>query len=80
MRRAIALLCISLLLACQSGSKSDHPAQYRAWCWSKSRPLGDWTFDRAVAEEQMRKHDKMFPHHNASIKVWRGDPGTTEAK
>jgi len=67
-----ATLCVGLLLACQGASKSDGPAQYRAWCWSRSKPLGDWTLDRAQAETELKKHDKIFPHHNATIKVFHG--------
>jgi len=80
MRRAAAILCVGLLLACQSTNESEHPAQFRAWCWRESKPLGDWTFDRSVAEAQKAKHDKTFPHHSVTVKVWRGDPGKTGAK
>jgi len=80
MRRVATTLGLGLLLACQSASESDYPEQYRAWCWSESKPLGDWRFARSVPEEQKKRHDRMFPHHNVTVKVWRGDPAKTGAR
>ena len=80
MRRIVTLSLVGLLLACQSAEKQEGPAQYRAWCWSESKPLGDWTFDRAAAEEQLKKHERIYPHHRANIKVWRGKVEATGAK
>ena len=75
MRRTAAVFCVGLLLACQGAGKSENAVeQYRAWCWAESKPLGDWVLDRAVAEEQVAKHKKLFPHHSAMVKVFHGAP------
>ena len=71
MRRIVTLSFVGLLLACQSADKEKGPAQYRAWCWRESKPLGDWTEDRAIADEQVKKHLKIYPHHSATVKVFR---------
>jgi hypothetical protein len=75
-----ALALAGLLLACQSDSKSDYPMQYRAWCWSESKPLGDWTLDEAEAKKQVEEHRRLWPHHRPDVKRWRGDPKNTGAK
>ena len=73
MRRVAASLSIALLLACQSASKHpDAVEQYRAWCWFESKPLGDWVLDRKLAEEQVAKHKRHWPHHSATVKVYHG--------
>ena len=71
MRRILSLSLVGLLLACQSASKEERRVQYRAWCWRESKPLGDWTEDRAVSEEQVKKHLKIYPHHSSTVKVFR---------
>ena len=81
MRRMAAFLFAGLLLACQSAS--NHPdavKQYRAWCWFESKPLGSWVLDRAVAEAQVKKHKRHWPHHSATVKVWTGPTEKTGAK
>lgn len=81
MRRIVSVGLVGLLLACQgSGSKADGVKQYRAWCWSESKPLGDWTTDRATAQAQLDKHLRQIPHHRADIKVWTGSLQSTGAK
>ena len=73
MRRFVAILAVAFLLACQSSSSSGEGVkQYRAWCWSRSRPLGDWTTDRAEAQKQVDEHIRMIPHHRAAVKVFTG--------
>lgn len=73
MRRIAALLVVSMLLACQgSGASEGSVKQYRAWCWSESKPLGNWTTDKAAAQTQVDAHTKMIPHHRAAVKVWTG--------
>ena len=73
MRRLAAILSLSLILACQgSGEKPGDVKQFRAWCWSESKPLGDWTTDRAEAQAQVDKHLRQIPHHRADVKVWTG--------
>ncbi|MHC4849702.1 MAG: hypothetical protein ACYTEG_14775 [Planctomycetota bacterium] len=73
MRRFTATLAIFLLLACQgSGETEGGVKQYRAWCWSESKPLGDWSTDKDAAQAQVDAHVKMIPHHRAAVKVWTG--------
>ena len=73
MRRIVASVSVALLLACQgSGENQDGVKQFRAWCWSESRPLGDWTTDRPVAQAELDKHIRQIPHHRANIKIWTG--------
>lgn len=79
MRRFIALFTIALLTACQTSDESEPGVkQYRAWCWSESKPLGDWTTDKAAAQAQVDAHTKMIPHHRAAVKVWTGPLQTTK--
>ena len=82
MRRTALILAIGcLVFACKSsGDPAKAVKQYRAWCFSKSRPLGDWHLDRAAAEYDLEKHKGIWPHHRASIKIWTGDPAITGAK
>ena len=65
------------LIACQSGA-APGVEQFRAWCWSKSRPLGDWTTDRAKATGR-RIDLRLYPHHRADVKVWTGPLSATGA-
>jgi len=80
MGRMAATLCIALLLACQGSGKPEGPAQYRAWCWTRSNPLGPWTYNRAEAEAALARHDRIFPHHSANIKVYHGPAQGSDAK
>ena len=73
-----ATLCIGLLLACQSSSKPEGPPQFRAWCWTRSNPLGPWTYNRAESEAEFKRHAQIFPHHYATIKVWHGPAETKD--
>lgn len=82
MRRTALFLAFScLVFACKtSGDPAKAVEQYRAWCFSKSRPLGNWHRDRAAAEYDLKRHKAVWPHHRASIKIWTGNPAKTGAK
>ena len=81
MKRMAAILSIVALVACaSSGDPEKAVKQYRAWCFSKSRPLSDWMLTREPAEALVKEHLKLWPHHQASVKVWTGDPAVTGAK
>lgn len=78
MRTVVLLLFVAL--ACRGpGAREPGVEQYRAWCWSRSRPLGDWTTDRAAAQAQLDEHLRRYPHHRATVKVWTGPLSATGA-
>jgi hypothetical protein len=66
-----ALAALLALLACRGGGEPG-VKQYRAWCWTKSRPLGEWTTDRATAQAEVDAHVRQYPHHSATVKVFTG--------
>ena len=80
-RLAATLALACCLFACKSsGDPSKAVKQYRAWCFRESKPLGPWYLDRAKAQAEIDAHRKIWPSHNASVKVWTGDPAITGAK
>ena len=80
-RLLLGVVVCSALLACKApGDPAKAVKQYRAWCFSESKPLGDWHLDRAAAEVDLKKHLGMRAHHSASIKIWTGDPAITGAQ
>ncbi|MEM8884479.1 MAG: hypothetical protein AAGD14_10435 [Planctomycetota bacterium] len=78
MKRTLAILGVLLPLAlpmgCQgSGSATGESVrQFRAWSWSQSKPLGDWTTDEELAKKQVAEYKRLYPHYNASVKVFTG--------
>ena len=74
MQRNLRILGVLALVACQGGGPTtgEQVRQFRAWCWSRSKPLGDWTTDEALAKKQQAEHNRLYPHHSTSVKVWTG--------
>ena len=80
-RHLATILLLFSLVACKgAGDPEKAVKQYRGWCWSESRPLGDWHLDKAAAEADVQRHLGRRAHHSASVKIWTGDPAVTGAK